>query len=275
MVNLFYLDHNPKKCAKYYCNKHVIKILVEICQILSQIHHEIGNKNPPYKKCRGISLNLSTYVWAKESIGNYNYCVQLALELLKEYKYRYNNKNHKSEKAIIWLKNNLPPIKKKIRTKFKLSNNVSIYNEFYNDVVLASRLIYVDFKCKNDNWSIRDKPSWFDELKNINEIDKLKIKNKILNIVRLILPKITKNKNIKVKRFHSFLRISYDHLFQMKWDKYIKQYPNMFNLKKSLIHQLGIAHLKKLLLIVESLKKIKNIIKLNNQSLIYRGFIKK
>ena len=46
MVNLFYLDNNPEKCAKYYCDKHVNKILIEIGQhtakfiiILEIIHH--------------------------------------------------------------------------------------------------------------------------------------------------------------------------------------------------------------------------------------------
>lgn len=39
MVNLFYLDKNPKTCAKYYCDKHVNKIMIEIAQILSQVHH--------------------------------------------------------------------------------------------------------------------------------------------------------------------------------------------------------------------------------------------
>ena len=60
MVNLFYLDHDPKKCARYYCDKHVVKIPVEICQILSQIYHELGTKKPPYKRCKGISFNLNT-----------------------------------------------------------------------------------------------------------------------------------------------------------------------------------------------------------------------
>ena len=272
MVNLFYLDHDPKKCAKYYCNKHVVKILVEICQILSQVHHEIGTKKPPYKKCRGISITLSTYVWAKESIKNYNYCVNLALELLKEYKYRYNNKEHKSEKAILWLQKNIPNIKKKNLTKFKLSKNVEIYDEFYEDVVKASRLIYVDFKCKNDKWSKREKPKWFDQMKKKNEADKLKLKDKILYVVRNELPELMKNKDVKVKRFHSFLRVGYDELFQMKWNKYIKQYPNMFSPKRPLIHQLGIAHLKKLDKIIKSFKNVKNLKKLNQQSLNYRGF---
>ena len=41
MVNFFYLDTNPKKCAQYYCNKHIIKIPIEIAQILSKIHYEL------------------------------------------------------------------------------------------------------------------------------------------------------------------------------------------------------------------------------------------
>lgn len=271
MVNLFYLDHNPKLCAQYYCDKHVVKILVEICQILSQIHHEIGNKNPPYKKCRGISYSLNTYVWAKESINNYKYCTDLATALLQEYKFRYNNKDHKSEKALNWLKKNIPPINKKKLTKFKLTKNIEIYSEFYDDIVIASRIIYVDFKCKKDKWTKREIPDWFPKLKNDTYKKKEILKEKIMNMVKIELPKITKDINISVKRFHSFLRISYDELFQMKWNKYIKQYPNMFNPKKSLIHQLGIAHLKKLNLIVNSLKIKKNINELNYKSLKYRN----
>ena len=274
MVNLFYLDHDPKKCAKYYCDKHVVKIPVEICQILSQIYHELGTKKPPYKRCKGISFNLNTYLWAKESVENYKYCTDLAMELLNEYKHRYNKTSHKSEKALKWLQDNVPPIKLKKRTKFKLSKNIEIYNEFYPDVVKASRLIYVDFKCKNDRWSKREKPKWFDPLKKKNQADKLKLKNKIMYMVRNELPDIMKDKDVKVKRFHSFLRVSYDEMFQMKWDKYIKQYPNMFSPERPLIHQLGIAHLKKLDKIVKSIKKIKTLKELNQKSLEYRGFKK-
>ena len=41
MVNFFYLDNDPKICAQYYCNKHIIKIPIEIAQILSKIHYEL------------------------------------------------------------------------------------------------------------------------------------------------------------------------------------------------------------------------------------------
>ena len=48
MVNIFYLDKDPNKCAKYYCNKHVNKIMIEILQILSYIFHQEGKIIPPY-----------------------------------------------------------------------------------------------------------------------------------------------------------------------------------------------------------------------------------
>ena len=41
MVNFFYLDKDPEKCAEYYCDKHICKIPIEIAQILSKIHHEL------------------------------------------------------------------------------------------------------------------------------------------------------------------------------------------------------------------------------------------
>ena len=145
MVNLFYLDHDPKKCAQYYCDKHVNKIMIEISQILSQIHHKIGTKTPPYKLCSGISDNLAPFKWASTSIGNYNYCAKLAKCLLNEYRHRYGNKEHKCENAINWHLENVPEgIKRKNKTKFLLTENVKIYSKYFKDPVLASRIMYVD-----------------------------------------------------------------------------------------------------------------------------------
>ena len=47
MVNFFYLDTDPKICAQYYCNKHIIKIPIEIAQILSKIHYELNSGITP------------------------------------------------------------------------------------------------------------------------------------------------------------------------------------------------------------------------------------
>jgi hypothetical protein len=100
-----------------------------------------------------------------KSINNYKYCAKLSLALLNEYKYRFE-KEHKCEKAIIWLNNNIPKLDKKYKTKFIFTNNIKAYGEFIKDPIIASRYIYVDFKCKNDKWTKRNKPYWFNKLLN-------------------------------------------------------------------------------------------------------------
>ena len=271
MVNLFYLDKNPKLCAQYYCDKHVNKIMIEILQILSQIHHEIGDLTPPYKKCMAIKPNLAPFVWASKSISNYRYCADLAYYLLQEYKFRYNKTDHKCEKPIEWLRSNIPEkIHGKRRTKFILTDNVSAYQKYFNDVT-ASRYIYVDFKCKTDKWSIREKPLWFDLMLKKSSTEKLKLIEKININVREKLPEFSKKNKLKVRRFHSFLRICYDDLFQDKWDRKIKSYTNMFNSKKPLIHQLGYGHLLKVFETSELIFDLKILNKLNKQSLKFRN----
>ena len=66
MVNFFYLDINKKKCAQYYCNKHIIKIPIEIAQILSKVHYEFKS-NIDYDKIYKNSLVV------KNSLGSYIY----------------------------------------------------------------------------------------------------------------------------------------------------------------------------------------------------------
>jgi hypothetical protein len=227
--------------------------MIEILQILSQIHHEIGDLEPPYKKCMAIKSNLGPYLWAMESVSNYKYCINLAKNLLKEFKYRFENNEHKCEKAINWLSENIPKnIKKKNRTRFS----------------------YVDFKCKTDKWTKRNKPIWFDKYLEKSENNKKKLIGKILINVKEKLPEFSKKHKLKTRRFHSFLRICYDNLFNDKWNNKINQYTNMFNPKKALIHQLGYGHLLKVYDISESLFNLKNFHELNNNSLRFRNKLK-
>mgnify|MGYP007047345674 CR=1 FL=1 len=276
MVNLFYLDKDPKKCAQYYCDKHVNKILIEIGQILSQIHHLYGTKTPPYKSCKAVSKNLKPLIWAFSSKSNYLYCCDLGKALLDEYKFRYQKDSHKCEKVIQWLTENIPSkIEGKRRTKFLLTDNVSIYSEYFKDPVEASRYMYVDFKCKNDNWSRRGKPIWFDLYKKKSEKEKEKLKYKIMINVREKLPELSKKHKLKVRRFHSFLRVCYDELFQDKWDRKIKTMKNMFDPNKPLIDQLGVAHLRKVYEISNLIFDLEILDVLNNNSMRYRNKLKK
>ena len=269
MVNIFYLDYDTDKCAQYYCDKHVNKILIEITQLLCQVQYEYGDKIPPYKKCKAIAKGLAPYLWITESIDNYKWSLKLGYSLLKEFEYRYE-KSHKSGLVLNWITNNLPNLPKKGITKFKFTENVYSYS-LYLDEIEASRYVYVDFKCNYDKWTKRGKPYWFDKLQQKSILKKYKLIDKIKENVYEKLPKLVKNnKQIKVKRFHSFLRICYDNMFKGFWREKIKNMPKMFKPNKTLLNQLGYGHL---LHIYDLSKKMFNLNKLkemNEKSLKYR-----
>ena len=276
MVNFFYLDKDPLLTAEYYCDKHVNKILVEICQILCNVIHNNTDLIAPYKKCKNISLELAPYKWATLSKSNYMYLLNLAKNLLIEYKYRYDKTKHKSEIVVEWLFNNIPNFfQSQKRTKLLFTKNIDIFEQYFKDDIKCSRFIYVVYKCKDDKWTKRGKPWWFDEYKDISDKKQQKYKKKLLNMVKNVLPdEYQNNKSIKVKRFHSFLRIIYDNLFQDKWNRYIKQYKNMYDEKKPLIDQLSFIHLKKCYKLSKKLMNENKLVELNNNSLSWRGELK-
>jgi len=189
MVNFFYLDKNPEKCAKYYCDKHVNKIFIEICQLLCNVIHHNTNLIPPYKKCKNININLAPYKWAEESKSNYIYLLNLADNLCKEYKFRYNKKTHKSEVALDWLKNNIPKkFKYKNRTKLKYTKNIELFKKYFKNDIIASRYIYVIYKCKNDKWTNRNQPEWYEEMFLKSKNKKFLFKKQLIEAVKIKLP---------------------------------------------------------------------------------------
>lgn len=271
MTNFFYLDKNPVKCARYYCDKHVNKIMIELAQLLSQVHH-LYDRIPPYKKCLLIKPDLAPFKWIQESQANYLYCAQLAYALLNEYKYRYNKTEHKCEKPIIWLLKHIPPLPNTTSkpTKFYMTDNVKIYNEYFKPLD-ASRFSYVDFKCRNDKWTRRSKPKWFDIYASISKKERKKLIKKILVNVKEKLPELAIKNRWKVKRYHSFLRICYDNLFNGNWKKKTAVLTTMFDSTKPLLYQLGYGHLLKVYETSKKLFDTNQLIKLNEHSLIYRN----
>ena len=92
--------------------------------------------------------------------------------------------------------------------------------------------------------------------------------------VKKKLPKLALKNKWKVKRYHSFLRICYDNLFNGNWKKKIAQLPTMFDGTKPLLYQLGYGHLLKVYDISKQLFDSNQLIKLNLTSLTYRNKIK-
>jgi hypothetical protein len=191
MVNFFYLDINPKICAQYYCNKHIIKIPIEIAQILSKVHYELKSNidyDKIYKNSSVVKNTLGPYIWIKESLDNYIWACRLGLELINEYKFRYNKETFKTQIIIEILLNNLPNLPKIGKTKFISTNQFDMFQFISNDPVICARYNYCEMKCANDIWTNRKEPYWFENIKKSILKNKNKLINKINIQVHDILP---------------------------------------------------------------------------------------
>jgi hypothetical protein len=275
MVNFFYLDIDPKICAQYYCNKHIIKIPIEIAQILSKVHYEFKSGidyNKIYKNSLVVKNTLGPYIWITQSLDNYIWTCNLGLELVNEYKFRYNKTTFKTQIIIETLLNNLPNLPKIGKTKFIGTNQFDMFQFISDDPIICARYNYCEMKCSNDIWTNRQKPDWFENIKKIILRNKQKLIIKINEQVRKVLPSLVE-KGDRVYRFHSFLRVSYDHLFQGKWDVKAKVM-NKYDKNKPLLYQLTYPQLYYLYEITKSLKNKKILSILNVNSLRYRKKLK-
>lgn len=94
-MNIFYLDNDPVTAAKYHCNKHVVKMILESAQMLCTIINEArGEQCTPYKSTH---KNHPCTLWAGHSLQNALWLYDLTHALNEEYKHRFNHSvDHKS-----------------------------------------------------------------------------------------------------------------------------------------------------------------------------------
>ena len=45
-MNIFILDRDPKVCAQYHCDKHVVKMILETAQMICTVLNEVGHETP-------------------------------------------------------------------------------------------------------------------------------------------------------------------------------------------------------------------------------------
>lgn len=163
-MNIFFLDEDPKLAAQYMCDKHVVKMVLESAQLLCTAHHispAIINYPTNITFYKKTHENHPCAVWCRKNQMNYLWLANHAIELCKEYTFRYG-KVHKTQPLIIWLRNNFPTIPLSL-----MSDPPQCMPEMYKrkDVVEAYRAYYILDKMKKIqcNWTKRDKPYWIKE----------------------------------------------------------------------------------------------------------------
>jgi hypothetical protein len=69
-MNIFFLDIDPKKSAQYHCDKHVVKMILELVQLLYTAHHVLGSILPKDAYKPILALHPSA-IWVRNNINNY------------------------------------------------------------------------------------------------------------------------------------------------------------------------------------------------------------
>jgi hypothetical protein len=169
-MNIFILSMIQKQCAMEYVDTHVVKILLEIAQMLCSAHiildsvnsltiktaETVGTVVPLYKLAH---KNHPCTVWTRASSANYDWLYDLFNELCLEYTYRYG-KTHLCEKKFkIALKQRPKNIPEGPLTQFALAmpddckideNPVTCYQEYYKK---HKRHLAI--------WTKRPVPEWY------------------------------------------------------------------------------------------------------------------
>lgn len=155
-MNIFVLDENLKKCARYHCDKHVIKMILESAQILCSVLWLCGIEAP----YRTTHANHPCVLWAAASLANWHWLKELARELNTEYQHRFKKKNHKSFDVIMGLQE--PPL-----PDFGLTPHPLVMPKCYHraEVVNSYRIYYAKEKAHIAKWTNRKAPKWFVELR--------------------------------------------------------------------------------------------------------------
>lgn len=194
-MNIFLLSYSPEQAARYHCDQHVSKMLLETCQILSNPYYrhigagqkpgklteqqqkdlrkyrlKLGDKNPDSLKLYGVShAGHGSVLWVNNSLENWKWACDLGNALFSEYCKRTSKNTHGCLPMLKWL-NHHPPIHlpKQGFTEPYLAFGPHENIKFKGKPVKSYRHYYVVDKAKFNTkgfakWygSTSDTPKWF------------------------------------------------------------------------------------------------------------------
>ena len=137
-MNIFFLDEMPEVSAKMLCDKHVPKMLLETCQMLSTAYQRhMGEHEELYKPA--YPKHPMT-IWTGDSKANFDWAYDHAISISQQYNYRFFKK-HKSHRILQVLADEdktvgIPDIgfttpPQCMPDEYKKTNYISAYRNYY------------------------------------------------------------------------------------------------------------------------------------------------
>lgn len=148
-MNIFAIDEDPRVAAMHLHDRHVVKMILESCQLLSTIQRLNGNTDPCLYKI--THQHHPCIKWLLESSENYQWLYQHFIALCIEYTYRYF-RTHRCVGLIDALKEPPDSLPVTARTNFKQAMPDEYKTE---DSVEAYRKYYLGRKVQNNFWTNR------------------------------------------------------------------------------------------------------------------------
>ena len=165
-MNLFILYANPRDAAEAHGDKHVVKMILETCQMLYTAHWTTAYPGLIVKSKKGLDLppsmetapmkiksdkrgylhchiNHPCTKWIRASIENYRFACELGIALGEEYTYRWR-KTHSCEAHVRWLAANPPNLPRIPRTPFAIAMDAQYRNS--DDAIQCYRNYYLTAK---------------------------------------------------------------------------------------------------------------------------------
>ena len=175
-MNIFYVHKNATEAATNLVDSHVVKMILESCQLLSTAHRLLDGQPVQGKTKTGrkvtryvlsddrenvlyqaTHINHPSTVWVRGSANNYNWLHSHLMALLNEYTYRYD-KVHKCASLSVSLRRlpeNIPVVPFTPPTP-------AMKEEFLvdNDSLKSYRNYYIKGKAHLHKWTKRNPPVW-------------------------------------------------------------------------------------------------------------------
>lgn len=155
-MNIFVLDLDIRKCARYHCDQHVVKMILESTQIACTALNKKGFITP-YKSTHAKH---PCVLWAEESFANLHWLKRLARALNREYQYRYRVSKDHSSIAVL---DEIDAIKFESVGLTDFPQAMPDEYKVPGDPVKAYRRFYAGEKLGFARWTRRKRPAWLEE----------------------------------------------------------------------------------------------------------------
>ena len=153
-MNIFVTSSCPLESARCLPDRHIVKMPIECCQMLSIIasfwYHNYGPLHKAngarYRVCAGAFRNHPCTIWAASSPDNAQWLIQWGLHLCDEYTLRFNGKVHSCHATLLQARSifpqgnihNVTPFVRAMPDEYKLDTSIDTF-EAYKRFITSKR----------------------------------------------------------------------------------------------------------------------------------------